>query len=84
MNAIPAIYENGVFRPIFPVDLPEKTRVEVLLLSASSSQEFDRAKGMIALGADELDRGERVPASEVFAEIVARRDRLQAERASPQ
>lgn len=26
-----AIYENGVFRPTEPVDLPEKAEVEVLL-----------------------------------------------------
>jgi predicted DNA-binding antitoxin AbrB/MazE fold protein len=28
---IKAIYENGVFRPTEPVDLPEKAEVEVLL-----------------------------------------------------
>lgn len=27
-NVIQAIYEQGVFRPIKPVDLPERTRVE--------------------------------------------------------
>jgi predicted DNA-binding antitoxin AbrB/MazE fold protein len=27
-KTIHAIYENGVFRPIEPVDLPERTRVE--------------------------------------------------------
>ena len=27
-NVIHAIYEQGVFRPIGPVDLPERTRVE--------------------------------------------------------
>ena len=30
MSAIPAIYENGVFRPLGPVDLPEKCEVEVI------------------------------------------------------
>ena len=30
MSAIPAIYENGVFRPLEPVDLPEKCEVEVV------------------------------------------------------
>jgi predicted DNA-binding antitoxin AbrB/MazE fold protein len=27
-NVVQAIYEQGVFRPIEPVDLPERTRVE--------------------------------------------------------
>lgn len=31
MNTIPAIYENGVFRPTVPVDLPDRTSVEVVL-----------------------------------------------------
>ena len=30
MSAIPAVYENGVFRPLGPVDLPEKCEVEVV------------------------------------------------------
>jgi predicted DNA-binding antitoxin AbrB/MazE fold protein len=29
MDAIQAIYENGVFRPVAPVTLPEQTRVTV-------------------------------------------------------
>jgi predicted DNA-binding antitoxin AbrB/MazE fold protein len=29
MNEIPAIYENGVFKPITPLALPEMTRVRV-------------------------------------------------------
>jgi predicted DNA-binding antitoxin AbrB/MazE fold protein len=29
MNAIPAVYENGLFRPIEPVELPEGTKVVV-------------------------------------------------------
>jgi predicted DNA-binding antitoxin AbrB/MazE fold protein len=31
MPMIRAIYENGVFRPLEPVDIPEGTRVEVSL-----------------------------------------------------
>ncbi|MSR56328.1 MAG: DUF104 domain-containing protein [Planctomycetaceae bacterium] len=27
MNAIPAVYEKGLFRPLDPVDLPEGTKV---------------------------------------------------------
>lgn len=29
MNAIPAVFEKGVFRPVDPVELPEGTRVVV-------------------------------------------------------
>ena len=29
MNSIHAIYENGVFRPVQPVSLPERCEVEV-------------------------------------------------------
>ena len=29
MNQIDAVYENGVFRPVEPIDLPEHTRVQV-------------------------------------------------------
>ena len=31
MNTIQAIYENGVFRPTVPVNLPDRTSVEVVL-----------------------------------------------------
>ena len=31
MNAIPAVFEKGLFRPESPVDLPEGTRVNVVL-----------------------------------------------------
>jgi hypothetical protein len=31
MKAINAIYENGAFHPVIPVDLPERTTVEVLV-----------------------------------------------------
>jgi predicted DNA-binding antitoxin AbrB/MazE fold protein len=34
MSAIPAIYENGVFRPLAPVDLPEHARVLVTVEQA--------------------------------------------------
>ena len=32
-----AIYENGVFRPVIPVDLPEKSEVEILLPDKETS-----------------------------------------------
>jgi predicted DNA-binding antitoxin AbrB/MazE fold protein len=39
---VPAIYENGVFRPLGPVDLPDKTPVD-LQLRVSSEPGPDRA-----------------------------------------
>ena len=30
-TTVPAVYENGVFRPCMPVDLPERTSVELEL-----------------------------------------------------
>jgi predicted DNA-binding antitoxin AbrB/MazE fold protein len=30
-TTVPAVYENGVFRPCVPVDLPERTSVELEL-----------------------------------------------------
>lgn len=81
MDAIPAIYENGVFRPLAPVNLPENTWVDVTLRSSVPADSLERARNMIAQGASELDRNETVDASDVFAEMAARRVRLQAERA---
>lgn len=37
MKTIQAIYENGVFRPITPVDLPEGFRVSVEMTDTESS-----------------------------------------------
>jgi predicted DNA-binding antitoxin AbrB/MazE fold protein len=37
MPMIHAIYENGVFRPIEPVDLPERCRVEVRVVPAAEA-----------------------------------------------
>ncbi len=37
MNAIQVVFENGVFRPIEPVVLPEGTQAEVLLGAEQST-----------------------------------------------
>lgn len=41
MNAIPAVYENGLFRPIGPVELDEGTRVRVVVADATGANEDD-------------------------------------------
>ena len=39
MNNIHAIYENGVFRPIQPVDLPDRCEVEVEIHTIATGPE---------------------------------------------
>ena len=36
MQAIHAIYENGIFRPIDPVELPDRCKVEITVRSQSA------------------------------------------------
>lgn len=39
-----AIYENGVFRPTEPVNLPERSEVEIVLPAAKAVDEVDERK----------------------------------------
>jgi len=39
MSSIHAIYEDGVFRPIQPVDLPDRCEVEVEIRAVKSEQQ---------------------------------------------
>ena len=39
MDTVPAIYENGLFRPIGPVDLDEGTRVRVVVADATEAND---------------------------------------------
>ena len=52
MATIRAIYENGVFRPLDPVRLPEGCRVEICSLRA------DRFHRKLQAAFDQVDRGE--------------------------
>ena len=36
MHAIHAVYENGIFRPLDPVDLPDRCEVEIMIQSQST------------------------------------------------
>ena len=64
MSTIQAIYENGVFRPLGPVDLPEKCEVEVILRSRTSHvTEIDFSiprdmSGVYAVLSERYDSGE--------------------------
>jgi predicted DNA-binding antitoxin AbrB/MazE fold protein len=39
MNSIHAIYDNGVFRPTQPVDLPDQCEVEVEIRAVKTEQQ---------------------------------------------
>ena len=54
---IRAIYENGVFRPTEPVDLPEKTTVEVTV-PESRAQGRDNQEAIFALLRESYPSGE--------------------------
>ena len=47
LSTIPAIYENGVFKPLHKLDLTEQQRVEILIL------EDDLAASLIAQAAQQ-------------------------------
>lgn len=55
MATIHAIYENGVFRPTMPVDLPEGTSVEV-------------SSTMLDLNADEIQASARKKVYEILSQ----------------
>jgi hypothetical protein len=44
-EGIPAIYENGVFRPVVPVDLPEGTQAVV---TPSAARKLPPGEGILA------------------------------------
>lgn len=49
-KVIQAIYENGVFKPVGKVDLPEHQRVEINVTTATSAVE--RTKALFRADAD--------------------------------
>lgn len=57
-QTIEAIYENGVFKPFGPVDLPEGTRVQVQPDPRSSNLEDQLRQELLADGAspDKADK----------------------------
>jgi predicted DNA-binding antitoxin AbrB/MazE fold protein len=54
-TAIHAIYENGIFRPMQPVDLPDQCEVEVEVRAIAAEQRFPE-EGMSALSDRDRDR----------------------------
>jgi predicted DNA-binding antitoxin AbrB/MazE fold protein len=43
-ETIPAIYENGVLRPLIPLALPEHTAVEIQIVKSASVPETQRQR----------------------------------------
>ena len=41
MGTIEAIFENGVFRPVVPVALPDKSRVQLQIVNGEPAAEAD-------------------------------------------
>jgi predicted DNA-binding antitoxin AbrB/MazE fold protein len=52
-QTIEAIYEDGIFKPLNPVDLPEGTRVRVEAEESSSNSDEQLRKQLLAEGATE-------------------------------
>jgi len=69
MSVIHAIYENGVFRPKEPVDLPESSEVEVELRAVTSSSEEKQLDAIYALLGASFESGE--------SDVAARHDEHQ-------
>ena len=64
MAIIRAIYENGIFRPLVPVDLPEGCKVvlrDLRVLGAESGQNLDAIQKIIdeCYSSGHADTGER-------------------------
>lgn len=57
MTMIPAIYENGVFRPTGPVDLPEGAAVRVVPEEVRTAQDEARRRVFTAL-AESFETGD--------------------------
>ena len=68
-TAIHAIYENGVFRPVQPVDLPDRGEVVVEVRSIKTGLQRPSLDDVYAILNERFDSGER--------DIAARHDEHQ-------
>ena len=69
MSIIHAIYENGVFRPIQPVDLPERCEVEVEINAIKTEQQRPSLDDVYAILGRRYSSGEH--------DVAARHDEHQ-------
>jgi len=58
-STVHAIYENGVFRPVEPVDLPERCEVEVEIRTLKAEQQRPTLDDVYAILNERFDSGER-------------------------
>ena len=58
-STIHAIYENGVFRPVEPVDLPERCQVEVEVRVVKPEAKVPSLDDVYAILGKRFDTGER-------------------------
>ena len=63
MGTIDAIYEGGVFRPIEPVVLPEKSRVQLRIVNEAPSEQLDDMEAIYEI----LDRRHSTGISDLAA-----------------
>jgi predicted DNA-binding antitoxin AbrB/MazE fold protein len=68
-TAIHAIYENGVFRPVQPVDLPDRCEVEVEVRSIKAELQRPSLDDVYAILNERFDSGEH--------DVAARHDEHQ-------
>jgi predicted DNA-binding antitoxin AbrB/MazE fold protein len=68
-KTIHAIYENGVFRPTEPVDLPERTAVEVEIREVKEEPKFPSLDDVYAILGKRHSSGEH--------DVAARHDEHQ-------
>ncbi len=57
-TAIHAIYENGVFRPMQPVDLPDRCEVEVEIRAITADEHRPSLDDIYAILNERFDSGE--------------------------
>ncbi len=70
MKTVSAIYEDGVFRPTQPVDLPERCQVDIEVHVRPEPGKPENGAGAIRASEAEFDPTER-PIEDVIAEIVS-------------
>ena len=58
MSSIHAIYENGVFRPIQPVSLPDQCEVEVEIRAVNTEREHPSLNDVYAILGKRFSTGE--------------------------
>lgn len=76
MSTIPAIYEQGVFRPTVPVDLPEGTRVNIPTPEPAPNDRHDaRERFLNLIGSIDLGRPIGITNSDIDRDLASEHNR---------